>query len=193
MLKRDLYREGFVRPIPIGTTCERTKYGIVMIVRQYIEVKHDGWVERRIKVHGVFLNDRPLILVSEHTNRSVWRHRHRIVVKVDRFFNERQGESEYHLFKHMQAQDRKFFAATLYAGDGFSIQAYVKLHAADPYGKHRIAALDLRKVVDRYGIGDISPEYNGRQWGITQQGRPIIHDYGFNDPADAAAVAGPRI
>jgi hypothetical protein len=176
--------------IPQGSQCERTKYGVVRIERGEVmaacenprctcHLDHRGrprWDNR--KILGVYLNDKPLILVSDTTDRSVWRYRHRIVVKVDRYGL--QSRTEAKVFKVVKPKHRKYFAATLHAGVGFTIQAFVHLQKQEWKSGYDggVADQHILRMIREYNLSDIN-EYPGRQWGYTHQGQPVIHDYGI--------------
>jgi len=154
--------------LPKGSTSERTPYGIVVIER-------DG----QTHIKAVFVNGVHCEAISVRSNRRVFKvPRRGIVVKVDRYEN--QCEVEGRLYgEHLEKEDRKHFAATLYWGRGFNIQKFVTFTRAPENG-----TTPQGKIVDRlqekYGLSDIYGSGSCRQWGITSQGKLVIHDYGFS-------------
>lgn len=162
-------------PRPLGSTCERTPWGVVTILRN--RIKYPG---ASAEIRAVFLGRHRLRVISDETSRLVVAHAKKFVVKVDRSGNQALGEAR--IYRALLPQDRRYFAATLYAGAWFTIQRYVNFTRADT-AKHHAICEKVEEVCKRYRLWDISG-YSTRQWGITNQGQPIIHDYGFSDLAD---------
>jgi len=155
----------------VGSTSERTPYGILTIERKG---------PREVK--SVTLDGKPLELLSNNSDRSVWRYRKRFVVKVDRYGW--QGRTEAHVYAHLSKQDRRLFAATLYLGYAFVIQRYLgdkwrraSMHNHDDQAVARL----IESVTGKYNIGDMC---GVRQWAITTtrkgKEKPVIHDYGIS-------------
>ena len=161
-------------PRPLGSTCERTPWGVVTIYRK--RIRYPG---ASADIKAVFLGRQRLKVLSDETSRLVVLYAKKFVIKVDRSGNQAFGEAT--VFNALAPGDRRYFAATLYAGHWFTIQRYVKFKRANTVRDHAICML-VEEVCQKYKLWDISG-FSTRQWGITTQGQPVIHDYGFSDLA----------
>lgn len=153
--------------LPKGSTSDRTQFGILEITR-----------DTNGKPTAVHLNGQALMPMAREGERWVWRWKSLFVVKIDS--NRFQSLNEALLWKRLKPEDRKFFAATLYLGRGFVLQrfrAFTRIGHARNIDR-QAARLIVARLVQEYKIEDM---YSGdRQWGVTRQKSPVIHDYGVH-------------
>ena len=107
------------------------------------------------------------------------------IIKFDRSYPDdsynSQNEREIDLWKIMDKKDRKYFPKMIQYSkkDGYLIQERIRFRRGRKAISHRDIVMNL---IEKYDITDISFSGDNDNWGVRENGLPVIYDYGYYDP-----------
>ena len=111
------------------------------------------------------------------------------VIKFDTGSSISQSTNEIELWARMDEADKRYFAPIVQSlhkdespvGIGYVVQPYFERKefssTEERYSAYENGWNELREVVRKYGIGDL--DMYGDNWMITEDGEPLIYDYGI--------------